>query len=457
MAGRHFLNQVAVIVLGWASSVSAASDVTRHVVVVVWDGMRPDFVSEQNTPVLWKLARDGTIFRNHHAVYPSATEVNGVALTTGVYPDRNGIIANYEFRPEIDKTGVIHSEDRIAVRKGDELSGGKYVALPTIAESARAAGLTSFVSVAKPVGLLLDRHELVSLGKAAWVLGPFGGFATSDKAPAAERDRQATAALTDSLSRKNHARERTDILVVSDHGFSTIQRSVDLRKILKDAAFDVATQFTSEPRPGQIMLVGQGGSVLFYVIGHDAAVIRRLVGFLQQSDFAGPIFTKAPVEGTFGFDQARIDSPHAPDIEMAFRWNDGKSQFGVAGMIDADWNRKAGQGTHATLGRFDMHNLLIAAGPDFQSGRTDDLPSGNVDLAPTIYRVFAITSPQELDGRVLSESMANIDIGAPQTETKTVEARREFPAGKWRQTLKISRARSTIYLDEGNGAFEPKR
>ena len=31
----------------------------RHVVVVVWDGMRPDFVSQQNTPTLWKLAQNG--------------------------------------------------------------------------------------------------------------------------------------------------------------------------------------------------------------------------------------------------------------------------------------------------------------------------------------------------------------------------------------------------------------
>jgi predicted AlkP superfamily pyrophosphatase or phosphodiesterase len=34
----------------------------RHVVVIVWDGMRPDFVSEENTPGLWKLAHEGVIF-----------------------------------------------------------------------------------------------------------------------------------------------------------------------------------------------------------------------------------------------------------------------------------------------------------------------------------------------------------------------------------------------------------
>src|ERR671925_896340 len=74
----------------------------RHIVIVVWDGMRPDFVSEETTPTLWKLAREGVVFRNHHAAYPSATQVNGTALVTGVYPGRSGVIANYAYRPEVD-------------------------------------------------------------------------------------------------------------------------------------------------------------------------------------------------------------------------------------------------------------------------------------------------------------------------------------------------------------------
>src|SRR5213078_3605955 len=93
---------------------------SRHVVIVVWDGIRPDFVSEQNTPALWKLARQGVTFRNHHAVYPSATIVNGTALVTGVYPGSNGIIANYQFRPEIDNRKMIDSEDRAILSKGDQ-------------------------------------------------------------------------------------------------------------------------------------------------------------------------------------------------------------------------------------------------------------------------------------------------------------------------------------------------
>src|SRR5882672_11957205 len=108
-----------------AVAASAAQD--RHVVVVVWDGMRPDFVSEQNTPTLWKLAQSGVTFRNHHAVYPSATIVNGTAINTGVYPNRSGLLANHDYQSQINSKSAVDVENARVIRKGDEVSGGKYI------------------------------------------------------------------------------------------------------------------------------------------------------------------------------------------------------------------------------------------------------------------------------------------------------------------------------------------
>src|SRR5581483_2989871 len=253
------------------------------------------------------------------------------------------------------------------------------------------------------------------------------------------------------------ARDATDLFIVSDHGFSTIRRSIDLPKILTNAGFVAKTEFDDdEPKSGDIMLVGNGGSVLFYVIGNDPTVTGRLVEFLQQSDFAGVILTRQGLPGTFRLDDVNMESLHAPDVVMSFRWYDSKNQFGVPGMIDADWRRKAG-GTHATLSPFDMHNTLIAAGPDFHHGQTDELPTGNVDLAPTILHILGIKFLQQMDGRVLFEAMAgtNQPSTGKATETKSVEATKEFPGGTWRQSLRVSRVGSTIYLDEGNGAFSP--
>src|SRR5262245_4608522 len=354
----------------------------HHVVLVVWDGMRPDFVTEQNTPTLWKLAREGTTFRNHHPVYPSATTVNGTAMVTGVYPGRSGIIANHAYRPDIDPHLVIDVELSPAVKKGDELSGGKYIAVPTIAELVERAGARSIVATAKTVGLLLDRQSSASalppldgrqsdskqktgdslnnrvtlfkgqslpsaaIGVITKKVGPFPAahlqedswttralidvlwkdgmpafsilwlgepdltqHETAPGSPAAiaaikSADENLAAVLSTLDERK--VLGTTDVFVVSDHGFSTIRRSVDLRKILNEAGFAAKTEFTGDPKPGDIMLAGNGGSVLFYVTGHDAAVTRRLVEFLQQSHFAGVIFTKQAMEGTFTLEEANI-------------------------------------------------------------------------------------------------------------------------------------------------------
>jgi arylsulfatase A-like enzyme len=480
------------------------------VVVVVWDGMRPDFVTEQNTPTLWKLAREGVTFRNHHAVYTSATMVNGTAMMTGVYPGKSGIIANHVYRPDIDLHHAVDVELPSSVKKGDELSGGKYIAVPTIAELVQRADARSLIAAAKTVGLLLDRQpQTVSTRNSTTLvagktlpgaaldpitekLGPFPSahlqqdswttkalvdvlwkdgvpafsmlwlgepdlteHGTAPGAPAAlaaikSADENLAAVL--SALDEHKVRETTDVFVVSDHGFSTIRRSIDVRKILNEAGFAAMTEFKGEPKTGDIMLAGNGGSVLFYVTGHDAAVTRRLVEFLQQSDFAGVIFTKQAMEGTFGLEQATIQNDRAPDVAMAFRWEPSKNQFGVPGMIDADWQRAAGRGTHASLSRFDMHNMLIAAGPDFKRDETNDLPSGNIDLTPTILQILAIKPVQKMDGRVLAEAMtAATPLQKP--EAKTIEATKHFQSGTWRQSLQISRVGSTIYLDEGNGAF----
>ena len=311
--------------------------------------MRPDFVNEQNTPTLWKLSREGVTFRNHHAVYPSSTMVNGTALVTGVYPSKNGIIANHVYRPDIDPLHAVDVELPLVVKKGDELSGGKYISFPTLAELVQRAGERTVMASAKTVGLLLDRQvtevttnantsasplvegermkvrgsntrddqkaETLTLpsplrkerrrnskseihsqpafnnvtlvaGKTlpssalapiTAVLGPFpSGHVQQDAwttkavtdfllkdgvptlsiiwlgepdltqhesapgAPAAltaiKSADENLAAVLSALDRQK-ARETTDLFVVSDHGFSTISRSIDLRKILNDAGF----------------------------------------------------------------------------------------------------------------------------------------------------------------------------------------------------------------------------
>jgi arylsulfatase A-like enzyme len=492
----------------------------RHVVVLVWDGMRPDFVTERNTPVLWKLAHDGVTFRHHHSVYPTATNVNGAAIATGVYPNRNSLLANREYRPQIDPRNGFENGEPSVIKKGDEVSGGKYLTSPTIAEILRGAGRRTAIAGTKSVAFLHDRQaewttaaSKEGLTKFAAtpmsssvredtlrLLGPFliepgktsdqrNTYATRvlteilwrdalpafsllwlsdpdmtqhEYSPGAEPSLAAIrssdrnlALVLEALSKKN-ARETTDVLVVSDHGFSTIERDIDFAPALRAAGFDAVTSFAETPKAGQIMVVGNGGTILFYVIEHDRAVTARLVEWLQRSDFAGVIFTREKFEGTFPLDSVRADTTAAPDVMVAMRWNAKPNRFGVPGQIITDSTRGAGKGSHATLSEFDVHNTLIAAGPDFRRGWMSDVPSGNVDLAPTVLHLLGVEPSDKFDGRVLSEAMNEKPSAAAKTTSETAEALRKFPAGDWRQHLSISRVGNSTYVDEGNGAFEPR-
>ena len=491
----------------------------HHVVVVVWDGMRPDFISERNTPALWKLSREGVTFRHHHSVYPTATNVNSAALATGVYPNRSGLLANREYRPLIDPQKAFDTAEPEIIRKGDATSGGKYLALPTIAEIVRAAGRRSAIVGAKSAVFSNDRQaEWTSATtkdsqtrfaaapmpqsvreKTLRLLGPLlidpantsdqrNAYATralidilwgdglpalsvlwlsepdltqheyspgSESSMAAIRSSDRNLATILDLLSKKKARETTDILVVSDHGFSTIERGIDFPNELRAAGFDAVAAFEQAPKAGQVMVVGNGGTILFYIIEHDRAVTSNLVEWLQRSNFAGVIFARETFEGTFPLESVRANTADAPDVMVALHWNQKLNRFGIPGQIFTDATRGAGKGSHASLSEFDVHNTLVAAGPGFRRAMLNDLPSGNIDLAPTVLHLLGLESPHKLDGRILFEAMTG-DSAPLRAVTETLEVTRKFPFGQWRQHLHVSRVGETFYLDEGNGTFDTR-
>src|SRR6478736_2018167 len=63
---------------------------TERACIMVWDGMRPDLVSAEVTPNLWRLAEQGVWFDRSYAVYPTLTRANSPAISTGCRQGRAG-------------------------------------------------------------------------------------------------------------------------------------------------------------------------------------------------------------------------------------------------------------------------------------------------------------------------------------------------------------------------------
>jgi predicted AlkP superfamily pyrophosphatase or phosphodiesterase len=503
-------------------SAAASAAESRRVVVMVWDGMRPDFITAETTPYLWQLTQRGVFFAQHHPVYLSATEVNGTALATGAYPARSHVIANTDYRPVIDAQKSIAIEDPATVAKGDAVSGGRYLGVPTVAELLHERGVRTAIAGSKQIALLHDRApradvpavsavvfegatlpvELApklakshgafpataptqdKIARDAWTtqvlvgslwkdgLPPFSllwlaepdasqhaAGPGSDQSLAAIRSSDANLGLVLADLEKRGLLTTTDVFVVSDHAFSTIARKVDVAVELSAAGFMAKRAAPGGLKPGEVLAVSNGGSTLLFVGGHDAAVVNRLAAHMQAQDWAGVIFSRTPIEGTFSLAAAHIDSPDAPDFVVSLRWTGGKSANGTPGLHTSDLAASSTRvGNHASLSAYDMHNTLVAAGPDFRAGVRNPLASANTDLAPTILWLLGYRDEAgRMDGRVLSEALVAADAPPLRgVKAERLNARRALPSGgTWSQYLQIVEINGVLYLDEGNGSFAP--
>jgi arylsulfatase A-like enzyme len=84
---------------------------------------------------------------------------------------------------------------------------------------------------------------------------------------------------------------------------------------------------------------------------------------------------------------------------------------------------------------------LIAAGPDLKRGATIDVPSANVDFAPTFLKLLNIAPPPSIQGRPLEEAL--VDTAIPGADaTRTTEHTVTTPDGTYAVTATFSSMRA---------------
>jgi|GEM_PF-418760 len=90
VAGWRWLVVIALLGVG-APQLGAQPRPARLVIVMVWDGLRPDSVNPRVTPQLYRLRQEGVYFANHHSIFPTETMVNAAVMATATPPSQTGI------------------------------------------------------------------------------------------------------------------------------------------------------------------------------------------------------------------------------------------------------------------------------------------------------------------------------------------------------------------------------
>jgi predicted AlkP superfamily pyrophosphatase or phosphodiesterase len=154
----------------------------RIVILMVWDGLRPDSVTTRDTPNLYEMAHQGTRFDRHHSIYPTLTMVNAAALATGASPAINGFVGNTMFFGPVlaDKAAALdatplgeklakplmfENTEMLASLNSDSGFAGRLLGLDTIGQQLeREGGFLSVSGKAGPTFLFDDRVESVKGG-----------------------------------------------------------------------------------------------------------------------------------------------------------------------------------------------------------------------------------------------------------------------------------------------------
>jgi hypothetical protein len=586
----------------------------RVFILMVWDGLRPDFVTQRDTPNLFLMAREGVRFERHHSLYPTLTVVNATAMATGGNPGTDGIEGNVmDFAPLLGqrsataaqgnspelvqaKSGPANLENSkmIAALNGSDAFVGRLLSLDTVAQEVeREGGYAAVLGKRGPAAIWDNRVASITDGKDS--LGQPNAdylFASDDMVRPDEVAQKLRAAMTelpehafpvtardafftklaielaipaaktaseqgkpalivlwlhDPDATQHHAglgtaaaaqalascdanlgkvREaiaaagigaRTDLMVVSDHGFATIRVVVNLAEML------VTNGIKKSADSAELTIAQNGGTDLVYLSEagfptNEAkrAALQKIVNFAEAQEWCGPIFSKelkqVPepsakgrrrrkpppnyagwIDGTFAEATGGLmNSARGPDLVISFREipdADNKSLTGpenpaftigadgqqstknlsspllhpVRGVMYGDVSSKGGfttgMGMHGAAGQREIHNFCAATGVDFRKRWVDLWPTGNSDVGPTITEALGLrmnTGPNGAypTGRTMSEAL----VGGERpngARSLTATTRLELQGSAVVTTLKFAGVGDRVYLDDAKVEHVP--
>jgi len=480
------------------STAQPAPLASERIVLIVLDGLRPDYVTPELMPRLSELRAGGSWGTNHHAVFPTLTRVNAPSIATGTRPGQHGLMENTVFVPELGEGGTISTGDAESLRRAEGAIGRSLLTVPDLAEildghgrvlmvaSSGSSGSAFLLNHRTPSGPIVntelvlpetlsdtiehlfgpsplaDRPNLLRNRRAVdafleyglasvepdvvlmWLSDPdntahsegIGSEATRESIRAVDAE---VGRLVDTL-RERGLLEGTDLIITSDHGFSTHVGTVRVDQYLVDRGLKAGIDSND--------VVVAGGGI--HVLRGGPERVTAIARALQEAPWAGALFSKGLgpddlegwVPGTLSYASIRYDHARAPDLYVSANWSDEPNELGWPGT---SW--QLGTAGHGTSSPWDIHATLLAHGPSFRAGFEGPLPTGHHDLAPTILHLQGLPVPAHMEGRVLTELLREAASSSlPDVRSGSHSVRSQISGGEYHLTLHTSVVNGSYYV-----------
>lgn len=438
-------------------SFSSNSTNEKYVIVISIDGMANYYLQDPHVrmPNVRRLIGRGVSAAGMESVFPTATWAIHSSMVTGTYPRKHGVLGNWVVDRPNRRVGE-HFGDRMwnkndILRRETWYDAAKRMGWTTASicwpvtrgaekidfnipefyeqELFDTCCTSSLWDELKAIGLPMECYGDWSKDHAR---GPMQDWLTTEIAKyLIDRHRpnllQLHYLLPDSLQHdygirskevywsleyvderigevlkaleKNDLLEKTDVFIVSDHGFVNTTKTFFPNVLFKQKGW-----FNTEDlKDSRVIGVSNGGSGYVYVLENDPEEKERLIlevrRVLSESEGVGRLFEQEDFP-SLGLPAAGELDDYCPDLAFEAEL-DCFVHFDHSGDEVIRHFTKF-KGMHGYLPQHDeLKAVFVAAGPSIRSGHT--LPEIRiVDVAPTIARLLG-TELEDTDGSALDD------------------------------------------------------
>ena len=457
--------------------------------VIVVDGLRPDYATPEIMPRLAAMRDAGFAGENHHAVFPTVTRVNSPSIATGAYPRTHGLLGNTIYLPDVDASRIFNTGEKANLDIVETDLEGDLLTAPTLGEILTQHGRRLFAAssgssgsgylmnyrpgkggivhpefvlpetlgaaVETRIGSAPFETERPFLGKVRWAIDAvleigidyldadalmlwvtepdgtahangIGAPLTLEALRGVDRE---LGRLFDELERRGLS-DTINLFITADHGFSTNTGKQSLRNLLVESGLKDSAD-----------VVVAGGAI--YVSEVRGAPVPQIIDLLQQTPWIGAVFTRNGAWGTLPFSSIFWDHERSGDILVSYRWTDGVNEYGYAGET-----QNPGTAGHGSTSPFDIRTFFAMSGPAVKDGITSEVPTGNVDIAPTVLHLLGLPAAPSMDGRVLHEALVDgPDPGDVEVVVEEIAASRRGEEVDYAITLNRSSVKGRWYVN----------
>ncbi|WOI36943.1 ectonucleotide pyrophosphatase/phosphodiesterase [Alteromonas sp. CI.11.F.A3] len=374
----------------------------NHVVLISLDGFRHDYIELHDAKNLARIAKAGVRSTSLTPVYPANTFPNHISIITGLLPINHGIIDNRFYAKSRPDSAGGYAKYSMGKAKQDsswitalplwhlaEFQGHKAATFFWPESDARIAGAlptylyhySKYADYQQRIDQIVQWLRLPEASRPLFVAGYFSLTDTvgHDEGPTSSKTKEAVAEVDELIGqlydRLNTLPIKVDLVIVSDHGMTTLK---DSHNVMVES-LDIPDYFT---------------------INNSGALVRLYAHSEVSPELIADEASRLNAVANGQFNVLTTAERNKRQIPYNERTGDIIIEISPPGRFRSEEDIHVSKGGHGYLNTLpDMGGLFVASGPSFEEGKT--VPAfSNLEIYPALAEIMGLELLTTIDGEI---------------------------------------------------------